>query len=161
MPVNLRVVANEGVPPLRLGMSAAEASEAMAIWGPVIANQPERPENKRLNAHDSQYAVDVHANLEDGEHVTSIVVWRPKGDPSGVVFEGVDLFAQEASTILEELRRRGYALNDDDPFFPRFDEISLAFNRDFADVEDDDGDEDEDEGVARFFSSVTIAATEN
>ena len=156
--LTITLVASEGVPPLRFGMSAAEASEAMRVWGPVTANQPDRPSRTTINAHDDAYLWDVHANLEDGEHVTSIVVWRTNPDEPfdpattaavRVEFEGIDLFGQEASAVIEELQRRGHTLNNQDPWWPGFDDIALWFNR-------ESGDDRDDEDFALYFASVTI-----
>ena len=50
--LTLTLVAAEGVPPLRFGMTAAEAAAAMAPWGTVTFNQPSRPAESRINVHD-------------------------------------------------------------------------------------------------------------
>src|SRR6185369_315842 len=72
--VTITLVAAEGVPPLRFGMSFAVASEAMRAWGTVTVSRDEDPSQTTISAHDDQYLWDIHANFEDGERVTSITV---------------------------------------------------------------------------------------
>jgi hypothetical protein len=142
---------NAGISPIRFGMTIQEASSAMEAWGAVSLTPATEHDFPRLNAQQTDYSVDIYANFEDGLRLTSIEIWRPEGPGrTTVLFEGIDIFSHDASSVLRELAQRGYEIDDSDPFFPKIDQIALGFNRDFGDERDDDD-------YALYFANLLLA----
>jgi hypothetical protein len=71
-----------GVPPLLFGMTEAEASVAMSGWGELrppsylkwLTMSGQLQNWLRLNVHDDGCDLDVYANFEDGERLTSVEI---------------------------------------------------------------------------------------
>jgi hypothetical protein len=152
----INLVAGHGVPPLRFGMSIAEAHDALREWGtPVGATGPGRG-LPRLRVRDAVLTRDIFALFELGdERLSAVEVWRPEeGDDTVTVrFAEIDVFAAPAEDVIHQLEGRGFAIDQSDPFFPKCYRVMLAFNR-------DGGDDRDDRGLSRYFESVTIAPPE-
>jgi hypothetical protein len=148
----INLVANEGVPPLRFGMSVAEVDEALSVWGtPESASAPNDTTTK-LRVRDAGLTRDIFALFERDDRLTAVELWRPEeGDPSvSVRFGDLDLFSTPAEEVIDQLEARGAAVDQSDPFFPKCHELTLGFNR-------DGGDDRDDRGLSRYFESVLIA----
>jgi hypothetical protein len=149
-----------GVPPLHFGMTVDEAMVAAAGWGELTLNATiGHRDTPVLYARFPHAARDIHINFEDGTHVTSVTIWQPTraGDLT-VSFDGIDIFTTPVGDVLSQLQERGFVLVDDDPGFPRFDEIALGFNADFIIEDNDDEDEDDFIDPAKHrFASVQLS----
>ena len=150
MSLTINLVAGQGAPPLRFGMSKAEARDALSIWG--TPEEEDSVSTTRLRVRDPQLTRDIFAHFERDERLTAIELWRPEpGDTVvNVMFGELDLFSGPAEEIMGQLRSQGIAVDQSDPFFPSCPEIALGFNR-------DGGDDRDDRGLSRYFESVLIA----
>lgn len=149
--VTIELAPPGGVPPLVFGMSRAEASEAMRGWGEPRDGADTA--SRSLNVRDDGLTRDVYAHFDEGDRLTSVVIWRPEPGEVHVVvrFRDIDVFGQPADAVLEALRQRGYVVDTSDRYFPLCKDIALGFNR-------EGGEDCDDEGLARHFNSVLTAA---
>ncbi|APA94845.1 hypothetical protein [Nocardia seriolae] len=140
-----------GVAPLVLGMSVDQVMHSMEIWGsPELLPGP----TNRVRVRNDVLDLDIFAHFNPDGLLSAIEIWRPEniyGD-TVVKFEGIDMFRETADSILAELQSRGYRIDDDDPYYPTFPDLTLGFNREGSDDADVNG-------LSPYFESVLIAAS--
>lgn len=143
----------QGFPPLLFGMTRDAAREATRDLG----RQSEDPDSLRVT--NAEAALDLFAHFEnDGEQLTAVTVWRPDNGATRVVLrlggEDIDMFGSTADSVMDQLVRRGHAIDISDIYFPVCDDIAVGFNRDGG---EDNVDEDADDGLGIRFNSVLLA----
>jgi hypothetical protein len=156
----VELIPSLGVPPLLFGMTFTQARDATRHLGmqeEISGTLNARKWSLRVRTDDLRR--DIFAHFEDdGDHLTSVEVWRPVGGSLRVIlrFDGmdIDMFNQSADSVLDTLRLNGHHIEITDVFFPICNDVALGFNRDGG---EGNVDEDADDGLGIRFNSVLLA----
>lgn len=151
-----------GITGFPFGMPVDEVKEAAAALGQVRVINEGPPSGWKFMKVDTvlpQFAITFH--IEDGKTLTSVEIWRPFDGPEqiSVTWRGTDVFQTPATEVLAQLETAGYEIEDRENFHPKIKDLTLGFSRNPRDDIPFDGDEDDDDAMPMYFSSVLAAPT--
>ncbi len=138
-----------GVGPLQVGMTRAEANAALETLRDTSAiSGSDIPGRHVFRPSGLKITIECR-----NDRLLALSLWRPKTPADTVSFQGIDLFAESALEVVNRLRGRTVIEPaEDDPASFIAPDLLLSLWRPF------EADDEPDESLGFFFSSVLLAA---
>ena len=146
-----------GITGFAFGMPADEVKKAAGALGRVRVLDEGPPSGWRFMKIDTvlpQFAITFH--IEDGRTLTSVEIWRPFDGPEriSVTWRGIDVFQTPAAEVMAHIEAAGHPIDHHEAIHPKARNLTLAFTRHSRDDIPFDRDEDDDDAMPMYFTSV-------